>query len=377
MYELLHAGFDTLDVAIAGALPADTLKILEQARDEAAERQEPVLATIGNVDMHVSGHGMRGGYAFMTDTGPLGANWMIKHNTNKREWNIFASPRATTLLAYGYQGTKDILWKELSNMGGHATDHSVNRVDFAMDFRTKAFELHHDQFVAHSHTKVTPHWGKHGTSDRNQPAAVVRGRRLESVTVGKQPGRQVIVYDKLREAIERRKHFWFDTWGLDRHDPGAEVWRVEVRAGKKELKEKYALRRFSDIEAGIGDVMVNALLEVRYLDDQQNDSNVSRQQLHPLWTHAQETISRDLFAFRSGLTPGQVQEITRDDAIRRYATMLHASTLGLGIALGQDESMTAERLSAIAGRWVESEIHADQQRHEKAVTRMRKRLHFV
>ncbi len=216
MFNLLYAGFDTLDVAFAGALPPGSLAALERAREQAQERQEPILLTIGpgEVTMHVSGHGMKGGYAFVIDTGPVGTKWMIKKNNDPSQWNIFASPRATMLLALGYQGTQDRLFKELEEMGARITDHSINRVDFAMDFQTSVFELRQDQFVAHSHTKVSPHWGNpDGNGDRNQPASVLRGRRLESVTIGKQPGRQIIVYDKRREAIERQKYFWFKAWG--------------------------------------------------------------------------------------------------------------------------------------------------------------------
>lgn len=55
-------------------------------------------------------------------------------------WNILTSPR-------------DLLRKQLAGMGARITDHSINRVDFAMDFQTQGFDLRQDQFVAHSHTK--------------------------------------------------------------------------------------------------------------------------------------------------------------------------------------------------------------------------------
>lgn len=380
MFELLHAGFDTIDVAFTGALPGEALGTLEQAREESAERQEPVLVTLGpgKIDMHVAGHGMRGGYSFVADTGLLGAKWMFKKNTDTRQWNIFASPRATTLLAFGYRGTRDRLSAELEAMGAQVTDHSLNRVDFAMDFRTQGFELHQGQFVAHSHTKVSPHWGKQERStDRNQPSAVMRGRRLESVTIGKQPGRQIIVYDKRREAIERQKYFWFKAWEVDRKDPALEVWRVEARAGKTELRDKYQIRRFEDFETGIGDVMVNALQNVRYLDDRQTDGNVSRQALHPLWTKCKEVAAGNLFAYRSGLTPGQVQEIERELAQERYRKNIAGNGAGLGVSLGlSDEEILADLPDLITAE-VKNSMQADPDRHSKSIARARARLHFI
>lgn len=379
MFKLLYAGFDTLDVAIAGALPKDALEVLLRAREEAQESQTPTLATIGpgKVDMHVAGHGMRGGYAFLLDTGPLGAKWMVKDNVDARQWNIFASPRATTLLAYGVEGTRDLLLKQLNAMGARMTDHSINRVDFAMDFQTQGFELRQDQFVAHSHTKVSPHWGKQEPAiDRNQPSAVLRGRRLESITIGKQPGRQIIVYDKRREAIERQKPFWFEAWGVDRADPTLEVWRVEVRAGKKELKDKYQLRTFDDFAASIGDVIVNALADVRYLADRQQDSNVSRQALHPLWDAAQGTANQDLLGLRSGLTPGQVLNIERALAIERHTVLCIGNAVALGAAQGLTYAEIAAQLPILVSRTVGDRLQADDGRIENAFRRTQQRQRF-
>lgn len=380
MFNLLYAGFDTLDVAFAGALTTDTLTTLERAREEAQERQEPVLLTIGpgHVDMHVAGHGMRGGYAFIVDTGPIGTKWMIKKNADPRQWNIFASPRAAMLLSHGYQGTRDRLIQELEEMGAKITEHSINRVDFTMDFRTQGFELHQDQFVSHSHTKVSPYWGKSEEKiDVNQPSSVMRGRRLESVTIGKQPGRQIIVYDKRREAIERQKYFWFKAWNVNRDDPNLEVWRVEIRAGKRELKDKYQIRLFSDFESGIGDVIVNALQEVRYLADHQHDNNVSRQRLHPLWIEAQGVAKNNLFDYRSGLTPNQIVEIERDLAAERYINLCVGNAIGLGVAMGLNGDDIAAELPKLLADNVEARIQGDEKHLEKSIQRAQSRLHFI
>lgn len=380
MYELLHAGFDTIDLAFAGALPAETFDVLAGAREEALERQEPILANIGpgNVAMHVSGHGMRGGYAFITDTGPLGAKWMFKKNTDIRQWNIFASPRATMLLAYGYQGTRDRLFQELDAMGAKVADHSINRVDFAMDFRTRDFELKAERFVAHAHTKIRSHWSEALPAiDNDRPSAVLRGRRLESVTIGKMPGRQVIVYDKRREAIDRQKRYWFDRWGIEPTDRDFNVWRVEVRAGKKHLKDRWAIRTFEDLEAGIGDVFRYALSDLRYLADHQSDSNVSRQQLHPLWEAAQSVAETKLCDFMSGLLPGQIVEIARAEAQRRYSVLAVSSAIGLAVALDMNDEEILAELPNLAYQCVQDATKSEPDRIQKALNRTRARLHFI
>lgn len=378
--KLLHAGFDTMDVAFAGALHDQAYELLEKVRERAAATHQLQLVHVGSesFSMMVAGHGMRGGYAYSADTGPLGAKWFFKKNTDPREWNIFASPRATTLLAYGYSGTRDLLFEELKAMGARVSDHSINRVDFAMDFRTHGFELDVEKFVAHAHSKVRPHWSEATTErDQNQPSAILRGRRLESVTVGKMPGRQIIVYDKRREAIARQKRYWFETWGIIEETHDLEVWRVEIRAGKKELKERWGIRRFGDLENSIGDVFVHALDKVRYLSEHQRDSNVSRQKQHVLWTKAREVVGLDLFQFRAGLTPDQVRKIERDQAIYRYVSMANSAALGLGVSLGLSNDEVVETLPTLSGEWIKKRRDEDRDLHNEALIRTRTRLHFV
>lgn len=380
MFELVYAGIDTLDLAIKGCLSVETLKILEAAREEANESQAQALRTIGpgKVDVHVSGHGLRGGYTYVIDTGPVGFKIFIKKNSAPSQWNLFVSIKATTLLSNGTEGSQEHLWDVLQRMGALITDHSINRVDFAMDFKTRNFELHIDQFVAHAHAKVRPYWGdKPKQTDKNQPSAVIRGRQLESVTIGKQPGRQITVYDKRREAISRQKKFWFKAWDIDPKDPSIEVWRVEIRAGKKELKDRWQIRRFEDLDAAIGDVCLHALSEVRYLADRQTDSNVTRQQLHPLWKAAIETVTDKLAEFRSGLLPGQIIEIERELAQERYITLITSNGIGLGVALGlSDEDIKAE-LPDIVRLNVMAAIEEESERVSKSIKRARERLHFV
>lgn len=380
MFKLLHAGFDTIDVAFAGALSDASLRLLEAAREEAGKRLEPVFVNIGpgDVTVAVSGNGMRGGYAFCGDTGPLGAKWFIKKNRDPREWNIFASPRATTLLSLGYDGTRDMLIRELEGMGAKVGGHSVNRADFAMDFRTLGFSPRPEKFVAHSHTKVQSHLSrKEPERDRNQPSSVTRGRRVESVTIGKMPGRQIVVYDKRRESIERRKHYWFKAWGVSKEEPDLEVWRVEVRAGKKELNGRWNIRTFQDLETAFGDMCCLALQQVRYVTDAPGDSNITRQELHPLWLAAQHTAGRDLMAFRSGLTPGQVREVERTEAAERYRALIHGSSIGLAVTLGMDNATLAAELGELTSNSIAKRIAENPERHQKAVDRARQRLSFL
>lgn len=379
MYKLLHAGFDTIDLAIQGSLPPTILDKLREARDEAAEQQEQALCLLadGKVAAHVAGYGAKGGYAFLLDTGINGANWRIKDNADPNQWNIFVSPRATMLLGNGYAETFRIIEKTINDLSGKITAIALNRVDFAMDFQTLGFELDIERFVTHARCKLKPHWSKtaeHG--DNEQPRSVINGRRVESVTIGSMPGRQVIVYDKRAEAVAKHKHYWFDAWDVDRDDPELEVWRVEVRAGKKHLKDDYDVRSLEDFEASIGDVMVNSLDRIRYLAAEQTDSNVKRQKLHPIWESACNTASGDLLAFRSGLTPDQIRAVDREQAMDIYLKQIGGNALGLGIASGLDDVAIATQLPDLIADRLRQSFEADPELMMKAIGRARQRLYF-
>ncbi|WP_160116046.1 hypothetical protein [Candidatus Halocynthiibacter alkanivorans] len=55
----------------------------------------------------------------------------------------------------------------------------------------------------------------------------MRGGRFESVTIGKMPNRQVIVYDKKQAAKDQKTDYWFPAWNIDKDDPATQIWRVE------------------------------------------------------------------------------------------------------------------------------------------------------
>lgn len=377
--KLLYAGFDTVDVAFQGAFSLEILATLKSAKDEAAQRQDTILLKIGpgEAAMHVEPSGLRGGYAVRASTGPLGEVLAFKDNSDPREWNAFASIRASTLAAYGYPAARDQLFARLAAMGFAVTGHSVNRIDYAADFLAPAFELRLDGFVAHPRTKVRPHWSAETTNDPNQPSAVFTGRRLESVTVGKMPGRQIIVYDKRQAAIAQRKLFWFKVWNIDRADSSASIWRIEVRAGKKELKDRWNIRTFADVDTAIGDVMRYALNDMRYLAERQGDSNVTRQRLDPLWLAMIEQVERGLLDCRAGLLPSKIKEAERQLAIDTYTALALGNIAGLAIAEGMDDEEIETALCDRVRQLVTAAINDPDRKFWRSVSRARERLHFI
>lgn len=160
------------------------------------------------VRMAVADSGARGGYAFRYDTGPDGATWFFKRPRPGDPWGVRVSVKALALALYGLGGVRARLYGFLEALGIFVPlgAESIGRVDYAVDILAPGFVLEPERFVMHSHaTRI----------DHSEPDPMVRhgtSGRVTSVTVGKMPNRQVIVYDKRKEVIARRKVHWWEIW---------------------------------------------------------------------------------------------------------------------------------------------------------------------
>lgn len=316
MYQVLYAGFDTLDIAFEATLPQDALDVLEQARSqaEASQKEEPVRIGNAQGNFLIKPHGQRGGFRYIVTNGPTGAIFSIKKNaTNPNDWNLFVSVRALCLLTKGYEGTKVWLHDILAAMGFTVKSHSVNRLDYAVDILAPDFRLDPNCFVTPAQSKVGMFWSKDSLldDDGNKAQAVMRGHNFESVTIGKMPNRQVIVYDKRRAAIDLKTPYWFETWGIDKDDPGARVWRVEIRAGKGVFEKKLIKRPLPAIEAIYGDYLRDTTQQVRCVNSRDGISNITRTTAHPLWQTLVEHLAELPDSYAPALPEARALEILR------------------------------------------------------------------
>ncbi len=178
---------------------------------------------------------------------------------------------------------------------------------------------------------------RHGTSGR-----------VTSVTVGKMPNRQVIVYDKRKEAIAGHKVHWWEIWNaclaqrgeppLDPKDrEGSQVWRVELRAGKSHLKKRWDGKTWADLDDKLGSLLLKTLDEVRYVIPDSN-TNRSRWSVHPIWDLVREEIDGDLVEMMCPLDPHAVREVLRRDYIDLIGKQLTGLSATYAIALGLSPS---------------------------------------
>jgi hypothetical protein len=310
----LYRGFDGLDVSFAARIDYGLCAALEAARSQAQDTRRAAYLTWSGISLEVAESGAKGGYAFRCSTGAeLGIVWFFKRPTRGDPWGIRASCRSFGLATKGLGGMRAELYSIMDALGviPSGEGESIGRVDYAIDLLVPGFQLVPQNFVMHSNTN---------RADHIEPMSVNgRSGRVSSVTIGTMPGRQVIVYDKRAEVIAKGKPAWWAIWNsalhqLDRPtlDPsdleGCSVWRVELRAGKKHLKDGWGIRTWTDLDTRLGNVMSSMLDAIRYALDS-GDSNRSRWPDSELWRAVHLEVVDDLFEMRCSIAPDLVKRV--------------------------------------------------------------------
>jgi hypothetical protein len=338
--EIVHAGFDALYVAFRGAVAPSVIETLAAAKKEAEEVEAPVLRTFGDLRGHVMPNGGQGGYAFMFDTGPLGAVWKFKNNISPDNWNLFVEVRALALATQGYAAIREQIMRELEEFGARVIEAAINRADYAVDIvPEEGFELKPDCFICHSGSTISQRFEEE--THEGEGFQIVGNRRISSVTIGRNPGRVVMVYNKRREQRQKGRSEWFAHWGFTPEE-SPEVWRVEIRAHKRYLKF-WNIETFEDFEAKIGDLLKSAVDQVRLINSP-DVANVTRAVVDPLWSKTQDAIKSGLSLYSTGATSGRVREARRADVVAMYESQMRGLSAGLAVALGVPLSEVWERL---------------------------------
>jgi hypothetical protein len=213
--QVVHKGFDGLDIAIQGNVDDAVFEEFRAAKEIAQERREDILLCRNGVAMHVAPAGARG-YEIRLSTGPLGAIWMIKRPKARDPWGIFVSFRSLGLAVGGLHAAQRQLAEVLDALGVVISPlaHSINRVDFAVDLFAPEFVLDPDHFVMHSSTRKAAHL------DGERLRIDGTSGRVTGVTVGGMPRRQITVYDKRLEVIQQKKSAWWEIWNANRQRGG-------------------------------------------------------------------------------------------------------------------------------------------------------------
>jgi hypothetical protein len=361
----LHHGFDGLDVSFQGAASVGFLELCKAAKERAQETERDEIITYKGQSWSVARAGAPG-FSYRLDTGPDGEKWFVAHSEKTHAWNIKVSVKSLALATWGYQACKERIFERLQDMGAVYLDHAIGRVDFAVDFEAPDFELKPENMVCHWRCSK----GERGEAADGGWLVNWQGRRITSITVGKMPGRQVIIYDKRTEAIQRQKKYWFDIWGVDRE---TRVWRIEVRAGKKDLKDRWRIATFDDLEASAASVFEETLRAIRLHDSDQTDSNVTRQDLHPAWQAALCIVTGG-HVFGAGVTrPEKVIEGSIEQIKDRFATLMGGLAASYSVAMirARDARPTGEAIGEEIGAWIKTNRTKFRDSRRRAKARLR------
>lgn len=340
--ELLYRGFDGLDVSFKGQIAAQFAEALERAKADAQKFRSQAALEWNGICLSVFESGARGGYAYTATTGEFGATWFFKKPNTSDPWGVRVSCNSFFLALHGLGEARSRIYATMAalEVALAPNPESIGRVDYALDFLAPGFTLNPEHFVMHSNAR---------RSDHIEPDPLTvdgRSGRVTSVTIGKMPGRQVIVYDKRAEVIAKGKVGWWVIWDakrarmdappLIRDNPSAcTIWRVEVRAGKKHLKDRWGITSWSDLDSRFGDMLAAALDTVRHTSPV-GDSNRSRWPDSALWQAVRIHSDDDLFEMRNFANPDLIKRVQRDEHDKLLAHQMlglltsRAAILGIG-----------------------------------------------
>jgi hypothetical protein len=367
--QLIRAGVDSLYLAMKGTLPTEPIAQLAKAKAQAAKdrREAPVVFADCGIKAMVQSTGQTGGYAFVFDTGPLGARFACKEASDRLDWNFFVKPHATAFLTLGFGSAVKVIIDTLTALGARVIETSLNRIDYALDIRADDFILDIERFV--THLKCSARWGE---TDIYRPSAVLSGRRLESVTVGKMPGRQVILYDKTTEVRAKQNSHWLEAWQIEPEDRQARVWRLELRLGSRELKRVRRLRTLDNLGTGLRPALCDLMQRVRYVAAGEVDTNVSRRRPDPIWQLVRHHIeTADLLGGVGDLPPERLIAITRAMKIDCYKKLITGNAAGLAAHMALDDAAVKDGLVDIVGSAIGEAVPTDS--FHRSLSRARER----
>lgn len=385
---IVHHGFDTIEVAFQGFLPPSVRRILALLQGRAREQGQAQLATIGegNLECHVFGAGLGSAnhnYTWRIQSAS-GLIWAWIDSQDIEQWNGRVKIGAETLLALGYRGAVAQVRKELAQLGAVVKALSIGRADYCMDFLAPEFRLSLERLVCHHRMRgdtMSPE--ARALADANNIGVRYTARRCNSIRLGHVSLLQLAIYSKSKEARDKQKDFWWEAWKLDKSDTNNIVWRVEIRAGKELLRDRYNIRTFEDLEKKIGDVYAEALRKVRLLaddEDERTDKNVTRARLDELWKLARETIDGELAWAQIGAQPDRVKFLVKERAIKNAAQSLIGAAYSWLTLTGAPAEWVQLNPGVLAARihtLVKETIDDDPEKAQASMADKRDRYHFV
>ncbi len=325
--DILHSGFDGLKFTLQTDIPKALRDELVSAKAHAFDSNADCTVDIGGLPLTVR---KAGGSGFTAHTGAHGAIWLFQDPENRisNTPGITVDFRAFGLATGGLQGAEDHFRNCMTAWGIPyvETQLRVTRADFAVDLLAPWFEPDRNALVVPPGTKVTEYTGV------DETATMASGARVTGLRAGAVANRQIAIYDKRAEVIQQGKLGWLTIWNAARAADGkppldladrdqSQVWRFEMRLGSKQLRNRFDMRSWQDLNHMIGDAFTDAQTRIRYCQPTA-DQNRARWPTHELWRLVESTIGNDLLQNCCGVLPSDIKEANRSDKMRKIDRQL-------------------------------------------------------
>tara|TARA_R110002094_G_scaffold200383_2_gene172065 strand:- start:1954 stop:3105 length:1152 start_codon:yes stop_codon:yes gene_type:complete len=325
--QILHSGFDGLKFTIQTDICPALREKLHSAKEHAKNTHSDCVLDFGTIKLNITNKGARG---FTAHTGDHGAVWLFQDPEDRIPNNpgITADFRAFGLATGGLDGAEEHFRTCMDAFGIPyvETQLRVARADYAVDFLAPWVEPNRECLVVPPRTKVTEYTGV------NETATISNGARVTGLRAGAVANRQIAIYDKRAEVIQSNKLGWLTIWNDARKVSGhapidlkdrdtSQVWRIEMRLGSKQLRNRFELRNWDDIRDTIGDAFTDATSRVRCCEPT-HDRNRARWPVHSLWRLFESVIGNDLQHNCCGVLPSDVIHANRAAKMREIDAQL-------------------------------------------------------
>lgn len=379
---LIRQGFDSLYFAIKTNLPPDTIRELEVVRAIAEETKQPTPFLLNGVDLDVQPFGANG-YQYILKGGEFQAKYLFKRPNQRDPWGAFIEIGSLLLTCEGLARSLNLVDETLAALGVAYRDEqvSLNRVDYCIDIEACSFVLDPDCFVAHSRSNIREHLDYQESASANGRSSV-----RTSCTIGKMPGRQVTAYNKTKEVAAKFKPEWYNIWNAHIRarygtaaqylDLSSQVWRIEIRAGKKHLKDSWNMRTFPQFYKSYGDVVRSALEAVRYTIPNPEDPNRARWPNAPIWELAIDACRSDLVEMTTFVPPDLIKEVLRAEQRRMILAQLSGLSVNMAALDGIYPSEVASYCSTLASE-LEQNFRNDPEGIQEKLNRVHSRYRFT
>lgn len=343
--EILHSGFDGLKFTLQSDISPELRTELAAAKGHAKKTHSDCILVFGKITLNVTNKGTRG---FTAHTGDHGAIWLFQDPEDRIPNNpaITIDFRAFGLATGGLEGAERHFRDCMDAFGIKyvETQLRVARADFAVDYLAPWFEPSRECLVVPPGTKMTEYTGIDETETMSS------GARVTGLRAGAVANRQLAIYNKRTEIIQKNKLGWLPIWNaalkakgkppLDLNDRNAsQDWRFELRLGAKQLRNRFELRNWQDISNAIGDAFTDSLGRIRYCIPTA-DRNRARWPTHELWQQFESVIGTDLLQNCAGVLPSDVIHANKMAKMRE----LDAQLAGLFINRAAISGVSADGL---------------------------------